>query len=295
MPFFVEGNADRQGNYLADNEVTALPQKRPTVTREALVEGFQKLDAKPGEIMMAHSSLASFGWVGGGAESVIEAMLAAVSPGGTVVLPTLAQGDNERRFETWDIEKSPSDVGRITEVFRLRPDSTRSDHPTHSVAASGPHTEQIVSGHAAAYGRPGPWGPRAFGHGSPWDKFYELNVLYCFLGVTFSCNTMRHYIQSCLVEGAIAASGDPEAATEKLRGWCKPGIWPDYQSILMQERLTDRGLVKSAQIGAATCYCIRARVMVDNALEILRAEPEQWFDAEFVSWYRENSKSAEEE
>ena len=274
-------------------EVTPLAQTQPVVTLADILEGLRSLGASPGETLMAHSSLASFGWVEGGPETVIEAMIQAVAPAGTVVLPTLCQRDIERRFELWDIVTSVSDVGTITEVFRLRPDTLRSDHPTHSVAALGPQAEAITSGHAAAHGRPGPWGPRAFGHGSPWDKFYALDMLDCFLGVTFSCNTMRHYIQSRLVERVLGSCPDRQAAVGQLAGWCKPGVWPNYQGTLMQERLTERGLVKEVRIGAATCYSIRTRTMVDNALEILRAEPEQWFEAEFLSWYRHHSTEDE--
>ena len=262
-----------------------MPESKHVVTSDEVVEGLRALGAGPGEIIFAHSSLSSFGWVEQGADTVIEALTRSVSPGGTVVLPTLCQKDKERRFETWDIDTSPSDVGKITEVFRQRPDTRRSDHPTHSVAALGPHAEQIISGHATAGGRPGPWGPAAFGHGSPWDMFYRLNVLDCFLGVTFSCNTMRHYIQSRLVEEALSHAADAAAAAAAVRGWCTPGVWPDYQGPMMQERLTDLGLVTETTISAAVCYSVRARQMVDNALAILRAEIDEWFAEDFRDWY----------
>jgi aminoglycoside 3-N-acetyltransferase len=255
------------------------------VSKTDFVEGMRELGAGPGEVVMAHSSLSAFGWVDGGADTVIEGVIESVAPDGTVVFPTLCQRDKERRFETWDIDTSPSDVGRMTEVFRLRPDTRRSDHPTHSVAAVGPMTDRIISGHATADGRPGPWGPAAFGHGSPWDVFYELDIVYCFLGVTFSCNTMRHYIQSRLVEEAIAAAPEGEDAAEDVRGWRKEGVWPDYKGPRMQKRLTELGLITQAQIGGATCYSIRARQMVDSALAILREEADEWFAEDFVNWY----------
>ena len=125
-----------------------MPESKHVVTSDEVFAGLRALGAGPGEIIFAHSSLSSFGWVEHGAKTVIEALIRSVSSGGTVVLPTLCQKDKERRFETWDVDTSPSDVGKITEVFRQRTDTRRSDHPTHSVTAFGPHTEQIVSGHA---------------------------------------------------------------------------------------------------------------------------------------------------
>ncbi|MBU0608095.1 MAG: AAC(3) family N-acetyltransferase, partial [Armatimonadetes bacterium] len=111
--------------------------KEPVVTHETLVAGFREMGMAPGRLVMVHSSLSAFGHVEGGAETVIEALLEAISPDGTLVLPTLCQRDKERREQTWDIANSPSDVGRITEVFRTWPGAVRSDHFTHSVTAVG--------------------------------------------------------------------------------------------------------------------------------------------------------------
>lgn len=258
-----------------------------------LVEGFRKLGASPGEIMMSHSSLSAFGWVAGGADTVIDAIIEALSPGGTAVFPALAQQDLDRRFELWDIDETPSDVGRITEVARLREESIRSDHPTHSVVAIGPDAEAITGGHAGADGRPGPWGAAAFGHGSPWEQFYQRNVLYCFLGVTFRVNTMRHYIQSRLCEQILQKTDDP-SAVQQLQGWQSEGVWPRYDGEAMQRRLDRMGLITTVQIGKAECYSIRAKPMVDTALEILRKEPEKWFKPGFLKWYCRYSDTIEE-
>jgi aminoglycoside 3-N-acetyltransferase len=262
-----------------------MTQAGPILNQSGLAEGFRQLGLREGLTAMVHSSLSSFGWVEGGAETVIKALLDVLGAGGTLVLPTLCL--KEDRFETWDIRHSPSTVGRITETFRLWPGVLRSDHFSHSVAALGPLAEEITSGHATAYGRPSPWGPAAFGYGSPWGKFYELNVLYCFLGVNFRVNTLRHYSQSVLVEEALAQA--PSTARERLAAqipdWRKPGVWPYHDDEKMEARLAGLGLINYVQIGNAICRSIPARTQVDHTLEILRAEPAQWFDAGFMDWY----------
>lgn len=237
---------------------------------------------------MAHSSLSSFGFVQGGADTVIRALLIVIGENGTLCLPTLCQRDRERRQETWDINESPSDVGKITEVFRHWPGVVRSDHFTHSVAAQGPLAEEITSGHATAGPRPGPWGGRAFGHGSPWDKFYKLNVLYCFLGVPLRVNTMRHYVQSLLVEGALeqAPSRRRESLALEVADWNKPGVFPGWSGEQEEELLSGLGLIHYEQIGQATCRSIPARTLVDETLKAVRAEPERWLQGEMLDWYR---------
>lgn len=258
------------------------------VSKADITDGLRRLGVSAGDVMMAHSSLSSFGWVDGGAEAVIDACLQAVGPEGTVAMPTLCQKAEGRRFEVWDPSRSPSDVGEVTDVFWRRRGALRSDHATHSVAAIGPLAREITEGHATAHGRPGPWGPPAFGHGSPWERLYEFNARYVFLGVTFRVNTMRHYIQSRLIAEALGQAPAMRRCEfeDQVNGWLKPGMWPGYDGEKMQARLAQEGLVTYTDIGAAGCRSLRTQYMVDNALAILRAEPENWFDDAFLQWWR---------
>jgi aminoglycoside 3-N-acetyltransferase len=265
-----------------------MTQSRPNRTQADLVAGFRRLGLRPGMTVMAHSSLSAFGYVEGGAEAVIRALLVVLGEEGTLCLPTLCQRDRERRQETWDIANSPSDVGLITEVFRHWPGAVRSDQFTHSVTAQGPLAEEITSGHAHAGPRPGVWGSRAFGHGSPWDKFYELNVCYCFLGVDFRVNTMRHYTQSRLLEDALQQAPERLRAelTVQVADWNKPGVFPGWAGELEEQLLSGLGLIHYEQIGAATCRSIHARSIVDEVLKAVRAEPERWLVGPMLQWYR---------
>ena len=267
--------------------------KSPVVNKQDIIAGLRSLGLCPGDIVMVHSSLSSMGFLVGGADTVIDALLDVIGPAGTLAMPTLCQKDKERRFETWNIATSPSDVGRITETFRLRPDVVRSDHATHSVAALGPKAVELTVGHKTSGGRPGPWGPAAFGHGSPWEKFYEWNVRYVFLGVTMRVNTMRHLIQSRIVEDCLNRVGESRPALEeRVQGWRNPGVWPNYDDTKMEARLTELGLIRFATIGAATARLLQARDLVDHSRRILESEPDRWFDPNFLAWYREIKSSS---
>lgn len=266
-----------------------MGERQATVSQADLVAGFRRLGLGAGLTAMVHSSLSAFGWVEGGAETVIRALLEVLGPDGALAMPTLCQRDRELRFSTWDPTTSPSDVGRITEVFRLWPGAVRSDHATHSVAALGPLAADITAGHARAHGRPGPWGPAAFGHGSPWERLYELNACYCFLGVTFRVNTMRHFAQSLLVERILnGAPADRQAdLLQRLAGWVKPGVWPNWDDERMERRLAAMNLVRYAEIGQSTCRAIPARLLVNRTLAIIKSERAQWLDGPFLRWWRE--------
>jgi aminoglycoside 3-N-acetyltransferase len=259
------------------------------IHKQDIIAGLKPLGIRNEDVVMVHSSLSSMGYVVGGADTVIDAYLEVIGPSGTLVMPTLCQKDKERRFETWNIATSPSDVGRITETFRLRPGVIRSDHATHSVAAFGPRAVEITAGHKTAGRRPGPWGEAAFGHGSPWEKLYELDARYVFLGVTMRVNTMRHFIQSRIVEDCLNKVGHtrrPEFLA-RVQGWHTLGVWANYDDTKMQERLESLGLIRFAAIGSATVRMLNARELVDHSRRILESEPERWFDPNFLAWYRE--------
>ncbi|MFH0911300.1 MAG: AAC(3) family N-acetyltransferase [Planctomycetota bacterium] len=237
---------------------------------------------------MVHSSLKSFGRVEGGAGAVIDAFPDALGEEGTLVMPTLCRKDKERRFETWNIRTSPSDVGLITETFRLRPGVLRSDHATHSVGALGPLARRITAGHAEARGRPGPWGEAAFARGSPWQALYDLDAAVVLVGVDFKVNTLVHFIEHLMAERALGRSPREHrpALLERLEGWQKPGIWPGYNRLQLQEALQDLGAVSQVQCGGSLLTRVGAREMVDHALAWMETSPEAWFSAEVCEWLR---------
>ena len=259
------------------------------VTRDDIERGNREIGLQSGDVALVHSSLSSMGWVEGGAATVIDAFLNVLDPEqGTLVLPTLCQADGDRRFETWDIERSPSDVGRITETGRLHPDAIRSDHPTHSVAAIGAQAEEITAGHATAHGRPSPWGPAAFGFGSPWQWLYDHDAHYLFLGTSTSCNTLAHFAQAEFVRRVLEEVPDDrcEALAAELREWRRDGIWPNFAFALVEEWLIERRAIRYATIGYATLRATRARVNADCVLEKLHSEGGWFLENDFNDWLK---------
>lgn len=258
-----------------------------TVNKTDIVSSLKQVSISPGDCLMVHSSLSSLGHVEGGADAVIDALLEAVGPGGTLVMPTFCQKERERRFECWDIEASPSDVGRITEVFRLRHAVVRSDHATHSVASQGPQANTITGGHRSAGARPGPWGPVAFGVGSPYDRLYDLQAKIVLIGVDSRFNTLVHYIEHLLVEFILCNVPDlaRPSLTAELRAWNKDGIWPGFDRMQLQDKLLQSGLLAGADCGNARLLMCGVRETVDASLGWMRTEPQDWFETTFLEWW----------
>src|SRR4051794_5201595 len=64
------------------------PPTGPLVTRATLADQLRELGVRPGDILLTHTSLSSLGWVSGGAVAVVQGLLDALGPEGTLVVPT---------------------------------------------------------------------------------------------------------------------------------------------------------------------------------------------------------------
>jgi len=278
--------------------------RAPRVTADDVAAGVRAIGVQPGDIVMFHSSLKSMGHVVGGPNAVIDGFLQAVGPEGTVAVPTL-WWNGTQDLADWDCDNSPSYPGLITETFRQRPDSIRSNNPTHSVSAIGRRARELTAQHGERGRRPCMYGDAAFAEASPWERLYRWNAHYCFLGVDFTVNTMGHYCQCVLLQWALERAppdrrDDLEARISRwdttLR-WYRERqsgsesavelVWPGFDFREMGEHLAGLGLVRFGTIGAATIRGIRTRDMVETIVATLKAEPERWLAEGFLPWWRE--------
>lgn len=276
----------------------------PEVTVDDVAAGVRAIGVQPGDTIMFHSSLKSVGYVIGGPNAVIDGFLQAVGPEGTVAVPTL-WWNGTQDLSQWDCATSPSYPGLITETFRQRPDSLRSNNPTHSVSAIGKRAAELTAHHGEWGLRPCLYGDTAFAAASPWEHLYQWNAHYAFLGVDFTYNTMGHYAQAVLLEWALqqAHPDKREALDAQLSrqdtvvayyresrsgsGRTVELLWPAFPFKEMGEHLAGLGLVRCGTIGAAALRGIRARTMVDTIVETLKSDPERWLDPRFLDWWRE--------
>lgn len=257
------------------------------VSKDDIVTAFREVGAAPSGIILIHSSLKSFGHVIGGPITVIDAAKEAVTESGTVVFPTLVQKDFANAYENWDKAKSPSDVGVITEVFRLLPDSIRSDQATHSVAAWGSKAIEITSGHSSYGPRMGVFGDYCFSYSSPWQKMYLSGARIIFIGIDMVYNTFKHFAEYSLIEQYCSLITDQHTkclAMSKIARHNVPGVWPFHDAKKMQAILERKGLILYTKCGKSDIISIKADAYVDNALSLFKESPESWFSSEVVDW-----------
>lgn len=259
-----------------------------TVSSADISAAVKKLGILPGDTVLVHSSFKSLGYVEGGADSVIKGFEDVLGREGTLVFPTLCQVDFDNSYKTWYMDK-PSDVGYLSEYFRKQMYVYRSDQATHSVAARGKLAYELTHEHTAYGPHICPFGEYAFADSSPWVKMYEMNAKIVFLGVTMGCNTMKHKIESDLVEKLLSGVKDEkkrDGLRAKLRVMEIPGkgIWPFYNSEKMQPLLDSLGLIRHAKCGDAELLCVNAKDSSDAALDILYNDPQNFYRGEMLEW-----------
>jgi aminoglycoside 3-N-acetyltransferase len=279
---------------ISEKKVAFMPtegiEMSVTVSKEDIVKAFREAGVNEKDTILIHSSLKSFGYVEGGAMSVIDAAKEAVTEEGTVVFPTLVQRDFANAYKNWDKDKSPSDVGYITEVFRKLPGSYRSDQATHSVAAWGKNALELVSEHTAYGPRQGVFRDYCFSYSSPWQKMYFLGTRIVFIGVNTVYNTFKHFAEYKLVEfylNSIPCEKRKCMAMSKIARHNIPGVWPFHDANKTEKALDEAGLISYAKCGRSLFTSIRADEYTDFVLKLFKENPDEWFNENFIRWLDE--------
>ena len=164
------------------------------VRKGDIADSLWAVGIQKGDGVFVHSSMSSFGQIEGGPRTVIEAIEEVVGTSGTIVMPAFPlRGTMKEQLalaEPFDANKTPSNMGALSEHFRKMPGVFRSVHPTHSVCARGNYAEEVVAGHELC--------PTPFGKESPFDKLTDRNFWIVLFGVGFGPVTMYHLLEDRL-------------------------------------------------------------------------------------------------
>jgi aminoglycoside 3-N-acetyltransferase len=172
------------------------------LTRSSLAEELGACGLSSGQIVLVHSSLSKLGWIPGGAEAAILAMLDVLGEDGTLMLPTHTSDNSDpsdwanppvpkswwplirKHTPPYNPRTTPTRMmGAIPELFRTWPGTIRSAHPVTSFAAHGPLAEHLTSEHLLE---------EELGNRSPIGRLYELDGYVLLLGVGHMNNSSIH-------------------------------------------------------------------------------------------------------
>ena len=224
-----------------------------------------RLGVERGDLVMVHASLRAIGPVPGGADGVVDAIVEAIGPEGTMFMTMGA--DESEPFDHLSTPVDP-DVGTLAEIFRQRSETVVSDHPEGRFGAAGRLAEELT--------RDVPWHDY-YGPGSPLERFVENAGRVLRLGADPDTVTLLHHAEY-LVEMpgkrrvlrrpvVMTAAGPEERVVAGLDD--SDGIvdhpGEDYFAVIMREYLAT-GRAVAGTVGGAPSELIDGADIVDFAV-----------------------------
>jgi aminoglycoside 3-N-acetyltransferase len=232
------------------------------LTKKDLMKNFIELGIKPGMILEVHGSLSSFGYVVGGAQTVVDALIDVVGYSGTILMPVelgLAETIRENTPAFHKKESETMCMGVIAENLRRRDGAVMSSHPSVAYVAWGKYAKLLCNRHSLHF---------SLSEESPTARLYELKGFILLLGVGFNNCTALHlaeYRSDCrpiLLQGASV----------ELEG---RRVWKKYldidldseQFVLVELELREKGAMKTMKIGNSDTKLFRADVAIDEMVK----------------------------
>ncbi|MET8153701.1 aminoglycoside N(3)-acetyltransferase [Actinoplanes sp. NPDC049668] len=246
-------------------------------TVQSLASDLRALGVAAGDVVLLHSSIRSLGFVAGGSQAVVQALLDVLGPGGTLVVPTQTSENTDPAGwsrppvpEAWwpvireqtppfDPARTPSrGMGVIAETVRTWPGALRSDHPQVSFAAVGGRAAEIVGGHRL---------DDAFGETSPLGAVYRLGGKVLLLGCGHGSNTSLHLAEYRQASPPRVVTGSSVRQPDGTGRWT---TWLDVDADEGDfERLgadfEETGAAVVGRVGSATAHLMSQPDAVDFA------------------------------
>ncbi len=161
---------------------------------DALAGALRRLGLRAGDVVLVHSSFDRFESFRGKPTDVIAVLQKAVGPAGTLLMPTMPFTGSAVAYaaegRTFDVRRTPSSIGLLTELFRRSPGVVRSVHPTHPVAAWGAKAEALIAGHHLA--------ATPCGAGSPFARLLDHDGKILLVGTGIGVLTFFHAVEEIL-------------------------------------------------------------------------------------------------
>jgi aminoglycoside 3-N-acetyltransferase len=223
---------------------------------------------------MVHASLRAVGPVENGAAGLVQSLIDAISPEGSL----LAYVDYEPTPETpyFDPARSPAckDYGVLAEIIRTWPGASRSHNPGASMAAIGRKADWFCSNHPINYG---------YGENTPLARLVEAKGKVLLLGSDLDQVTILHYAENraripskrvihhqyqVMINGSLRSVQAEEFDTSLPVLAEMPERY--FEQIIRE--FIGRGGASSGPVGQAQAYLLPARELIEFAVGKMERE-----------------------
>ena len=275
------------GKYIDDRQKRALKAKLHQV-RQRLVKTLRSYDGaqltaklrqmgiSETDTLLVHSNFEPLSGFNGTPSDVVEAFANLVGERGNLLMVSIpfrgTAYDYLAQGKVFDVRKTFSMMGLITEMFRRRPGTLRSLHPTHPVLALGKDAAWITVDHENCLY---PCGP-----GSPFEKFNSLNGKILFFDVSFGSITFFHYVEHLtmpdlpfpIYDSRVFETTVVDAAGQKrtVRTQAYSREYPRAAEKLEAE-LNRRGKIAKGRVGNSSLLLVNASDVVECQTSMVKA------------------------
>jgi aminoglycoside 3-N-acetyltransferase len=235
-----------------------------------LLQSLRSLGVQEGDTVLVHSSFKGSNGFVGSPDQVIDVFLEALGSAGNLMMVSLPYLSSTyeylKSFVSFDVRRTPSQMGLISEIFRERKNVLRSLHPTHPILAYGPKAEWIVAGHENC--------PYPCGRGTPFDKLAQTEGKVLFFDVPFATLTFFHYLEDMIRDRLPFPLYHPEAfqvpvidhegrqITVTVYAF-SPDVIRRRKSSEFESELQRAGLIKAARIGNTRLQCVEIKPVIE--------------------------------
>ncbi|MCF7982633.1 MAG: AAC(3) family N-acetyltransferase, partial [Pseudomonadales bacterium] len=155
----------------------------------------KKTGVKKGDTLAVHSSWLAGNGFDGSPLDFINVLKSVITEDGLLVMMSMPYHNQSsaefiRSGGQMKVNRSPSKMGLLSEVFRRGRDTERSLSPTHPVLAWGKEAKAFVADHINCL--------EPFGKGSPFEKMLDRNAAIIAVDTPFSTVTFTHFLEDCI-------------------------------------------------------------------------------------------------
>lgn len=213
-----------------------------SITKQNIIDGLLDLGLKSGDEIEVHSSLSSFGYVDGGAETVISALKEVVGEIGSIFMPALRLSKELSLTEqdkllgiTTKIQILPEDcehsaMGIIADTFRQMPDAVTNDG-IFRISAWGKSANEVKDG---------------------LQYLIHNGGKALMLGVDIYKLTAMHYVEDLLpddIRDYFPLSDEINAIYPPDKWLVEAGTFPVKPWYTIQNIAYEKGVIKDGRIG----------------------------------------------
>lgn len=189
LPEKTVASLSRARKKMRQSHIASLPILNEDSFREILVS---ELGLTTGDTVFVHSSIDQLN-LDFPFYRIMSLLRETIGQRGTLLFPTYPQASSYEflsRGEVFDVRKTASYTGILTEFARRQRDAVRSLHPTKSVCATGPHAHELTATHQLS--------PYPYDRCSPYYKLVEAGGKIIGLGVSTANLSFVHCADDAL-------------------------------------------------------------------------------------------------